>query len=34
MGGGRLQESNYRESLPRRGPDTSTLRKIFIAYNV
>ena len=28
MGGGRLQESNHRRSLPRRGPDTSTLWKI------
>ena len=27
-GGGRLQESNYRRSRPRRGPDTSTLWKI------
>ena len=26
--GGRLQELNHRESLPRRGPDTSTLWKI------
>ena len=24
-GGGHLQESNYKRSLPRRGPDTSTL---------
>ena len=28
---GRLRESNHRGSLPRKGPDTSTLEKKFIA---
>ena len=30
--GGRLQESNHREPLPRRGPGTSTLWKIILLH--
>ena len=32
MGGGRLQESNHKGSLPRRGPGTSTLLQAKLGY--